>query len=253
MRNIIKQVIICMMLLSVAGAATAAGFADETLRYVIGYKWGLIQKDAGEATLTLRNSGEDYRITLTARTKPWADKIFRVRDTLTATVARNGFRPRSYVKAAHEDGRYSLDRLAYSRPGGNVTLAEATRLRQKEGKSVTTRKTFSASGEAFDMLSIFYYIRAIDFAAMKPGEQIRTTVFSGSQSETVTITFEGREQITLRDKSKRSAFKITFRFTTAGRKKSSDDMTAWISADQQKIALRLVGHLPLGQVRVDLD
>lgn len=252
MKRLISLIVAAVIVCTAAVAARPAEFADETLHYVIGYKWGLIHKDAGEATLSLRNCGSDYVITLTARTKPWADRLFRVRDTLTATVARNGFRPETYVKAAHEDGRYSLDRLDYSRHG-NVTLASATRLRRKDGKSVTTKKSFSASGEAFDMLSIFYYIRSIDFAAMKPGERISTTVFSGSQSETVTITYGGRERITLRDKSVREAYRITFRFTSGGKKKSSDDMTAWISADRRKIALRLKGHLPVGHVLVELN
>lgn len=84
--------------------ATAADFADENLHYVITYKWGLIHKEAGTATLSLKGSGNDYRLSLTARTKPWADKVFRVRDTLTSIVGRADQHPRRYVKAAHEGG-----------------------------------------------------------------------------------------------------------------------------------------------------
>ncbi len=246
--------ILCSLLLFAAAAlsATGAGFTDETLHYVVGYKWGIIHKAAGEATLTLRNSGDQYRIVLTARSKPWADKIFRVRDTLTATVARNGFLPKSYTKAAHEDGKYTLDKLTYSRHG-NVTMAEATRLREKNGAFSTSRRSFSASGPAFDMLSIFYYIRQLNFSAMKPGETVKTTIFSGSQSEQLTIRYTGRETITLHNKQKRQAYCVTFSFTTAGKKKSSDDMQAWIATDAAQTVLRITGKLPVGHVRVDLE
>ena len=64
---------------------SAKGFADENLHYVITYKWGLIHKDAGDATLSLRNNGKDYNIMLAARTKPWADRFYQVRDTLCHT------------------------------------------------------------------------------------------------------------------------------------------------------------------------
>ncbi len=76
-----KLTLVIVFLLSCV-SAYAAGFANEKLHYVISYKWGLIHKDAGEATLTLRRQGADYRIMLAAKTKPWADKIFMVRDTL---------------------------------------------------------------------------------------------------------------------------------------------------------------------------
>ncbi|MDE6446995.1 MAG: DUF3108 domain-containing protein, partial [Muribaculaceae bacterium] len=56
--------------------------ASETLHYVITYKWGLIHKEAGTASLSMRESGGTSHLTLTARTKPWADKVFCVRDTL---------------------------------------------------------------------------------------------------------------------------------------------------------------------------
>lgn len=66
----------------------AALFKNETLKYVVTYKWGLIHKDAGDATVTLRRNGDQYRMVLTAKSKPWADKIYRVRDTLESVMRR---------------------------------------------------------------------------------------------------------------------------------------------------------------------
>ena len=88
---------------------SAKGFADENLHYVITYKWGLIHKDAGDATLSLRNNGKDYNIMLAARTKPWADRFYQVRDTLLGKIRMNDLRPLSYTKIAHEKGKYGKD------------------------------------------------------------------------------------------------------------------------------------------------
>ncbi|MDE6340510.1 MAG: hypothetical protein K2K97_12125, partial [Muribaculaceae bacterium] len=38
----------------------ASGFSNESLHYVISYKWGLIHKDAGDATLSLHRNGNNY-------------------------------------------------------------------------------------------------------------------------------------------------------------------------------------------------
>ncbi|MCM1436499.1 MAG: DUF3108 domain-containing protein [Prevotella sp.] len=225
-----------------------ADFANERLNYVVTYKWGVVHKDAGEAQLTLTNSGANYKIVLTGKTKPWADKVFMVRDTLTSVVNKSGLRPVKYVKVAHEGDKYAKDVINYSR-SGNITLGKCTRYREKKGKRSTSGNNLSASGPTFDMLSVFYYLRTLDYNNMKPGKTEKCTVFSGSKSETLTIKNIGIETVTLRNKKKIKAYHIKFRFTTEGRKKSSDDIDAWLSADGRHVPVLLQGSLPVGKVK----
>ena len=53
----------------------------------------------------------------------------------------------------------------------------------------------------------------------------------------------------MRDNSKRQAHCITFRFTQKGGKQSSDNITVWMSTDDSRIPLLLVGKLPVGEVK----
>ena len=222
---------------------------NESLHYVISYKWGLIHKDAGEATLSLRNNGNFYDVMLAARTKPWADKFYQVRDTLSGRIRKNDFRPVSYTKAAHEDGKYGKDVIKFSYSGNNVT-GQCTRYKKnKKGETSNSTRTLTASGPVFDMLSIFYYLREIDYANLEKGHSLKATIFSGSKSETITIRCIGKEKIKLRNKTEREAYHIKFNFTTGGKKKSSDDIDTWISTDSAHIPLYLTGSLPVGQVR----
>lgn len=223
-------------------------FSNEDLKYVITYKWGVVHKDAGTATLSLRNRGNNYVVTLTARTKPWADKIFMVRDTLTARISKSGFRPSLYVKTSHEGGKYAKDIINYSYSGRNIT-GKTTKIREKKGKRTQSGTTLTSTGPTYDMLSIFYYLRCIDYASIAKGHMVRATVFSGSKSETITIKPIGIETIKLRNKQSVKAFHLRFNFTTKGKKKSSDDMNVWISDDSRHIPLLLVGNLPVGQVK----
>ena len=229
---------------------SAKGFADENLHYVITYKWGLIHKDAGDATLSLRNNGKDYNIMLAARTKPWADRFYQVRDTLLGKIRMNDLRPLSYTKIAHEKGKYGKDVIKYSYSGSNVK-GHCTRFRKnKEGNISESEKTLQATGPVYDMLSVFYYLRLINYDDLQNGKTVKATVFSGSKAETITIKSLGKETISLRDKTKREAYHIRFNFTTGGKKKSSEDIDSWISTDPMHIPLYLVGQLPVGQVRV---
>lgn len=229
-------------------SAFADQFANETLRYVVTYKWGMISKDTGEATLTLRNQGPNYSILLTGRTKPWADKLFTVRDTLRATVRKTGFKPLTYEKIAHEGGKYGKDHIVYSYSGNNVA-GQCTKYRDKKGEISTSEFSLHAQREAYDMLTIFYYLRNVDYNKLTPQQRIKTTIFSGSKEETITIRSLGKERIKLRDGSHRETYHIKFSFTSGGGKKSSADLDAWISTDQRHIPLQVEGSLPIGKVK----
>ncbi|MEE1023308.1 MAG: DUF3108 domain-containing protein [Muribaculaceae bacterium] len=246
--NIMMVALLLVVMAALCPSASAAQFANEKLRYVISYKWGLIHKDAGEATLSLHRNGSNYSIMLAARTKPWADKFFQVRDTLLASVRAEGFKPLSYQKISHEGGKYGKDDIRYSYSGNTVT-GHCTRYRDKKGKVSKSSKTLTAQGDVFDMLSIFYYLRLIDYSRLKQGHILRTTLFSGSKVETVSVRSLGVSTIKMRNGTKREAYHIRFNFTTKGKKKSSDDMDTWISTDSSHVPLMLVGQLPVGQVK----
>lgn len=232
---------------------TPALAASETLHYVITYKWGLINKEAGDATLTMQTSGTESSLTLTARTRPWADKVFAVRDTLLSIADSHTLQPLRYVKSAHEGGRFSRDEIIFSRKGNHVE-GEARRLRVgKKGERSENSLRLKAEGATFDMLSVFYYLRRLDYAALGKGMAETVNIFSGKQTERLTIRCEGKTRLKLRDGTYREAWHIRFRFTGGGGRKSSDDIDAWISTDPRHIPLQLIGNLPIGQVRVYLN
>ncbi|MBD5172994.1 MAG: DUF3108 domain-containing protein [Bacteroidales bacterium] len=246
-----KRILLLAILVCLSGVCKvmAVSFNNEQLRYVISYKWGVIHKDAGDATLSLRKQGDRYDVMLAAKTKPWADRFYMVRDTLIAKIAAdNSLTPISYSKITHEKGKYNRDEIKYTK-SGNQTTGKITLHRTSEGKPVVKEKTLAATGPVYDMLSVFYYLRALDYSALTKNKIYVATIFSGSQSEKIRIRSLGLETIKLKDGSKREAYHIKFNFTQAGGKKSSDDIDTWISTDSNHIPLYLIGKLPIGEVR----
>lgn len=94
-----KALLILIVFSLYCGMSLAVNFSNEKLHYVISYKWGLIHKDAGDATLTLKHKGNNYDVVLAAKTKPWADRFYEVRDTLLCTMKTDGLDPVSYKKS----------------------------------------------------------------------------------------------------------------------------------------------------------
>ena len=222
---------------------------NETVKYVVSYKWGLIQKDAGDAIITKAPKGDGYELKLTASTKPWADKIYKMRDTLISDVSSKHYLPKKYVRIAHEKGKYSRDEINFDH-STSLASGKGIKYREKKNGEVSHKEiNIEGAAPAYDFLSVFFFLRDIDYHSMKPGEKIKTSIFSGDKVEKLTVTHQGRETVKLKDKSERDAWHIVFNFTTKGGTKSSDDIDCWISADDAKIPLLIVGSLPVGQIR----
>lgn len=136
-----------------APTPVAQAFADgETLDYTL--KW--LKVTGGTARMTIAPAGEDaehYRITSVAKSSPSFSRIFKVRDEIETTVAREDFSTVRYVKRLDEEG----DKIE------EVTVIEdgiATRTRKKV-------KKVSVPRPILDPISVIYHLRTLDLAVGK--------------------------------------------------------------------------------------
>lgn len=247
MRKISVKFKLLMAMLLVQIAAAAAPGESESLNYRVMYKWGLINKQAGTVNLSTHEEGGRINALLTAKSAKWADSFYMVRDTLRGVMNKHGL-PVMYEKISHEGGAYKHDRLEYVR-NGESTKASCHRVDRPKNSTETKESTISleSTGMVLDMLSSFYFMRRLDYQRMEVGDSETVTVFSGTKKETLTITYEGKQTVRIGSEDM-GAYKIRFRFTRQG-KKSSDDMEAWISTASERIPLKLVGKLAVGQVQ----
>lgn len=227
--------------------ATARTYTSETLHFQIVYHWGVIWKHAGDARLSIKRTPQGYYAQLVGRTRSWADTFYPVRDTLKCTM-NSQFLPIRYEKCTHEKNYRARDLVQFSRSNGTTT-ARCTRWR----KSGIKHANLANRGNAYDMLSVFYMLRNLDFGNLAHNKSYVTCIFSGKTKEVLTIKYRGMQAITLRDKSRHQAYHITFKFTQDGKRKSSDDLDAWLSTAPDRRPLMVVGKLPFGEVKCYLS
>jgi hypothetical protein len=223
-------------------------FSNETVKYKVMFKWGLINKQAGNVSISLHNHGANYNAKLVAASAPWADKVYKVRDTLTSTIIKDSMRPVVYNKIAHEgdDDKHDIVKFSYS--GATVT-GDCYRYKKSKGVvKADEKKVVTATGTTLDMLTTYYYMRQLPFESWSSGYVLTTNIFSGKRKELLTIKYVGTETIKVDDKSYH-CYHVRFLFTSDGRKKTSDDMDAWISSDSNRIPIKLEGKLPVGKVQ----
>lgn len=247
----IKRLILSILLIAagLSGAAKELTFGNEDLSFRVTYKWGLIHKVAGSADIKLTKKTDGYHAILTARTQPWADKIFMVRDTLTGIMRLEDMSPLLYDKSTHEDKQYRHDIIKYTYHG-NRAIADVNRFKRlKNGKTETADTLMSALLPAVDMLSVYYYVRRLPFENMKKGTVSKANIFSGKKIEKLSITYDGDELLELNGK-KYDCYKISFMFSSERIKNSSKPMKAWIVKTGMRIPVKLEGELPIGKIQI---
>ncbi len=221
----------------------ARDYSNETLNYEIVYHWGVIWKHAADATLSIRKTSDGYYSQLSGKTRSWADKVYPVRDTLKCTMDKK-LRPLRYEKLTHEKDYYARDVIKFSY---NYSHTNAHCIRYRKGGTSTL--DLSAKTQAYDMLSVFYMLRNLDYDELTRNKNYTTVIFSGKLKEYLTINYKGVETIKMRNGTKRQAHRISFKFTQKGGKRSSDDINVWMATDASRIPLLLVGKLPVGEVK----
>ena len=226
-------------------------YPGEVLRYDVYYHWGLIWKKAAQGTLKVEEStfkGEDvFKMNLAVKTLSFADKIMKVRDTLNSVTTRNVV-PLYYEKVANEGNHKSKDILSYiyenGKTGGDIRL--------KRRNKADYRDTLWLETAAYDMLSVFYYLRMINFRAFDRFQTIELPIYTGRKRIIMKVTYIGRNVVVLKNKKKYESLQLNLSFVNDTNLKDDDPpIEVWLSADERRIPLKVEGKLPLGSLQAE--
>ena len=103
------------------------------------------------------------------------------------------------------------------------------------------------------MLTVCSFLRPLVFEKFRTYHVYSVDRVSGMKSERLAISCKGVKNLQMPDKRYRPAYILVFTFTQGGKKKSSEDITTYISTDKRHVPLYVVGKLPFGEVRAWLD
>lgn len=217
---------------------STSGFRDgEHLEYAMRY--GFIH--GGNASITLRetqlNDLTVYHARALARSVGVTDKLFRIEDIYESYFDMNSGLPYKAIRNISE-GNYKY----YN----EVTFAhtDSSLYSMKSGE-------FQVPPDILDMVSSLYYLRRMDMDTLKKGEVVEIVTFFGDEIFPFPLRYRGKETI----KTQLGKFRC-HRFdpvVEVGRIfESEDDMTVWISADANKVPIRVSFDMIVGSVRCDL-
>ena len=211
----------------------------EVLEYRLHY--GVIS--AGTAKLEVKKldkkiAGRDvYHIIGSGKTQGAFDWFFKVRDRYETFLDVDGVFPWLFVRNVNEGG-YKINQTYKFAQTKNV-------IDNGEGK------TFEAPAGIQDMLSSFYYARSIDYSNAKSGDVFTIWSFVDDEIWPLKIRYMGKGEVKVSG-HKYKALKFHPVVQEGRLFENEEDVTVWISDDENKIPLLAQGKVLVGSVKMEL-
>jgi len=229
---------------TVAQTEPKAYKAGEWLKFRISYSNFL---NAGNATMQIKESNHNgkkaFHIQGKGKTTGVISWFFKVKDDYQSYFYQDNIQPYRFIRKINEGGYKKNKEILFNHQTRNATV--------KDYKKNTT-KNFSIHSGVQDMVSTLYYLRDKDLTKMNIGDEISLRMFFDETTYGFKMRYLGRETIKTKFGKVKS---LKFRpVVQAGRVfKEKESLTVWVTADKNKIPLRIKASLAVGSLRADLD
>ena len=242
-----KKYIILLLLIVLTSFNTSSKSSFEAGEFVkLRIHYGVL--NAGYATLEVKDAVVNNKKVFHAVGKGYTTGMsrffFKVDDTYESYFDKETGLPYQFVRKIDEGG--------YTKNMEGFFDQSADRVLVKDYKSGSS-KSFNVVDKTQDVMSMFYYLRNhpnIDI--LKVGESVTVNMFFDEEVSQFKLKFVGRENVDT--KYGRIPSMIFKPLVQSGRVfKEQESVTVWISADQNKIPVRIKADLAVGSLKADLD
>ncbi|NJK86253.1 MAG: DUF3108 domain-containing protein [Bacteroidales bacterium] len=224
--------------------------AGEKLTYVVSYNWFVIFTEVGEADFTVENAKIGDRpclhILALGKTYPSWDWFFKVRDRYETWVEPATLKP-YYFKRQVREGGYEIDYKDVFNRQKKYAIS-----RHVVNKSPEKRDTIAISNCTFDVISVLYYARTLDYTKLKPGNKVDFSILLDRKIEHVNFSFKGIENIKVKKIGDVECIKLGVSLVAGTVFKEGDEMYIWISNDKNHIPVYMETPIIVGSVKVKL-
>ncbi|MDR0660711.1 MAG: DUF3108 domain-containing protein [Prevotellaceae bacterium] len=221
----------------------------EEATYLANYKWGLISTDVGEATIRINRiinaNVPNYFVEVTAKTYKFYDRVFKVRDTYTSRFNAETFLPEYFHRNVFEGGYTKRSTLTFD-------------WKKKELKSITQRKKnpavdtiLSLQDCTFDLLSLLFYSRNLDFTFVEPGDVFPMVFALDDEIYNLKYRYIGKETVSI-DLGNFRCLKFGIQVVAGDVFKGDEEVTLWVTDDRNHLPIKAESPIIVGKVRITL-
>jgi hypothetical protein len=203
---------------------------------------------AGNATLELNETSYKGKPVYHVIGKGWTTGaikwFFKVKDRYESYFDKYSGLPYKSIRQIDEGGHTKDIEIEFDQVNKKALV---------NNKKHNTKETFATEKDVQDMVSAFYYLRNnYKTESIKEGDVVSLNMFFDDENFNFKLKFLGRETINTEfGKVKTLMFRP---YVMAGRVfKEQESLTLWVSADDNKIPLKLKADLRVGSLQANLE
>lgn len=213
----------------------------EKISYTIYYNVIGLYVNAGNAQFTVTptkwEGGSAYAFTALGNSNQRYDWIFKVRDKYESIVDAKTLLPYYFSRSINEGGFHQNQNLTFNQKSNEV-------LNDRGG-------TFKSADCTFDVISAIYAARNLDFRNLQVNDKVYLNFFLDNELFPSYFKYLGKE--TIRTKfGKFKAIKIAPLLVKGTMFKGGEQMSIWVTDDENHIPIRIETPIIVGTIKVDM-
>lgn len=222
--------------------------AGERMSFVIHYKWGIINADVATASLSLEPAVLRGRDVLNARifgqNARKFDPFFKMREDFRSWFTTDGLEPVRFTRDTKEGNWFATNDYSFDWPAMKIHAALDSKSKGKRSEQLPLTDC------TFDVLSLFYYARNLDFDKVEPGRKYPLTFAIDDDICNIYFIYRGVEYKTVRGigkiRTRRFTVKLASGEVFGDDAESAGDM--WFTDDDNRLLVWFdtpirVGHI----------
>lgn len=221
----------------------------EEAEFVLHYQWGVVDSDVGHATVRLDsvtyNGEKAYMCTMHGRTTRMYDRVFKVREDFGACFTRDGLRPLKFFRHSQEGSYEAKNTYIYDHTAAEPVI-HAELYTSKVGHDVVDIPLTPCT---FDLPTLFYYARNMDFDKIEPGKKHPMTFAIDEEVFNVYFILHGREKVKVPGMGTVNTIKFGAKLLEGEVFKGEADMIIWVSDDDNRLPVLFEAPLLIGTAK----
>lgn len=221
--------------------------AGEKISYEISYNWVIPWVKVGEASFQVKEAtygnNRFYHIIAKGRSYDSWDWFYEVKDIYQSWVDPVTIKPYYFKRDVNEDNFQINIEYEFNRKD---TLAYTE---HEDSKKPKTFDTVSTTPCTYDIISILYYARNLDYSGYKKGDKFPVTILLDNEMTDIYFRYLGKDQIRLRKFGKIRCLKFSV-YTVEGHVfEEGENMQLWVTDDRNKIPVKVKTPIIVGSVK----
>lgn len=213
----------------------------EKLVYKAYYNWQFVWVPAGEAIFQVKESPNYYEVFVTGKTYASYDYFFRVRDYFYSKIDKNTMLPQNFVRIVEEGDYRKFDSLSFDHSNKKAVSFNGKSRKEAAKKIITYDQCIH------DLLSVLYFMRNINVASHKIGDQIPVKMLFDEEIYPIKVRYAGKEaNKQIKGLGNYNTITVVPDLITGNVFKDGNKMKVWVSDDNNKIPLLIESPLTVG-------